>query len=267
MNSLKGKIVIITGAASERGMGRATALKMASEGATVIVSDKLKNDDVGPVQDVVDQILSEGGSAFGIGLDVTNDIDIKNLVNQVLTKYGRIDVLFNNAGVPVGVGDFLNLDERDWRLAFDVHVFGMVKLIKAVLPHMIAQGGGVIVNNASTAGLAGLTQFSGYGASKFAVVGLTKHLAAEYGSHSIRINCVCPGMIDTAMSDIEVSGFMKQHDVDRETAIKELSRLVPLGKYGDPAEVADAVVFLASDKSKYITGIALPVAGGMPAGL
>ncbi|MCA0933654.1 SDR family oxidoreductase [Lutimonas saemankumensis] len=267
MSLLEGKIVIITGAASDRGMGRATALKMGSEGATVVVTDKLKNKDIGPVQEVVDQIIRDGGRAFGIGLDVTNDDDIKNLVDQVIAQYGRIDILFNNAGVPAGVGDFLNLDESDWRLAFDVHVFGMVKLIKAVLPHMIAQGAGVIVNNASTAGLAGLAQFSGYGASKFAVVGLTKHLAAEYGSHSIRINCVCPGMIDTAMSDIEVSGFMKDHNVDRDTAIKELSMLVPLGKYGDPAEVADAVVFLSSDQSKYITGIALPVAGGMSAGL
>lgn len=267
MDLLNGKIVIVTGAASERGMGKATALAMASEGATVVVTDKLKNHDAGPIQCVVDQIINTGGSAFGIGLDVTNDIDIKNLIDQVIAKYGRIDILFNNAGVPVGVGDFLTQTEAQWRLAFEVHVFGMVKLIRAVLPHMIIQKGGVIVNNASTAGLGGLTQFSGYGASKFAVVGLTKHLAAEYGSQSIRINCVCPGMVNTAMSDIEVLGFMEEHGVDRETAIKELSDLVPLGKYGDPAEVADAVVFLASDKSKYITGIAMPVAGGLPAGL
>jgi len=267
MDLLKNKIIIVTGAASERGMGKATALRMAEEGAIVIVTDKLREDDLSPINKVVDEIKKNDGIGFGFGLDVTNDEDVKNCINKVIAQFGRIDVLFNNAGVPVGVGDFLTQTEAQWRLAFEVHVFGMVKLIRAVLPHMIKQKGGVIVNNASTAGLGGLAQFSGYGASKFAVVGLTKHLAAEYGSYSIRINCVCPGMVDTAMSDIELSGFMEEHSVDREIAIKELSGLVPLGKYGDPAEVADAVVFLASDKSKYITGIAMPVAGGLPAGL
>jgi len=267
MGILKNKVVIITGAASERGMGRATAFKMAEEGATVVVTDMARGGDTSAIDAVVEQLKNQGHDALGIGVDVTSVEQIRKGINQVIETFGKIDVLFNNAGVPVGVGPFQDISQEHWELSFNVNVFGMVKFIRAVLPQMIKQGTGVVINNASTLGLGGMAEFSAYGASKFAVVGFTKHLAAEFGGKGIRINCVCPGMIDTAMSDIEVEGYMKENNLNREQAIAELSTYVPLGKYGDPDEVADAVVYLASDRAKYITGVALPVAGGFPAGL
>lgn len=267
MGMLDGKIALVTGAASDRGMGRATALKMAQEGAKVVVTDLAKDGDTSMIDQVVSEINAQGGEALGIGVDVTNEQQIAACVAQVMAAYGRIDVLFNNAGVPYGVGKFLDLKQSDWEISINVNLYGMVKFVRAVIPHMIEKGSGAIINNASTLGLGGMAEFSAYGASKFAVVGMTKHLAAEFGAQGVRINCVCPGMIDTKMSDIEVEGYMEQMNVSREQAVKELSAYVPLGKYGDPDEVADAVIYLASDRARYVTGIAMPVAGGFPAGL
>lgn len=267
MGLLAGKVAIITGAASERGMGRATAIKMAQEGAKVVVTDLAKEGDTSLIDQTVAEIKAQGGEAIGIAVDVTNEEQIKACVDQVLNAYGQIDVLFNNAGVPFGVGKFLELSQADWEISINVNLYGMVKFVRAVIPHMIEQGKGAIVNNASTLGLGGMPEFSAYGASKFAVVGMTKHLASEFGTQGVRINCVCPGMIDTKMSDIEVEGFMEQMNVSREEAVAQLSAYVPLGKYGDPDEVADAVIYLASDKARYVTGVAMPVAGGFPAGL
>ena len=267
MSLLQGKVAILTGAASPRGMGKATALKMAREGATVIVTDVIKNGDESTIQKVVEEIKDQGGKSLGIGVDVTQQVQIDACVEQVLAQFGRIDILFNNAGSPAGVGPFLNIDEKRWNITFQVNLFGQVRFCRAVIPHMIKQGGGAIVNNASTAGLGGLPEFSAYGASKFAVVGLTKCLAAEYGTENIRVNCVCPGMIDTAMSDIEVEHFAELNNLSREEAQKELSKLVPLNRYGQPGEVADAVTYLASDKAGYLSGVALPVAGGLAPGV
>jgi len=267
MGLLENKVAIVTGAGSDRGMGNATSHRLASAGAHVVVTDLSRNGDQSAIQKVVDKINNAGGSAIGISVDVTDEQQIRNCVQEVIERYGRVDILFNNAGSPAGVGPFLEIDQSRWDITFQVNVFGQVKFCRAVLPQMIKQGGGTIINNASTAGLGGLPEFSAYGASKFAVVGLTKCLAAEYGAQGIRVNCICPGMIDTAMSDIEVDGFAELNSISREEAIAELSKLVPLNRYGRADEIADAVVYLASDQSSYISGVALPVAGGLAPGL
>ncbi len=267
MGLLDNKVAIVTGAASDRGMGQATVYKLAEEGARIVVTDRLQDGDDSHIKQVVTNLEKSGAEAMGIGVDVTNEEEINSCVDQVLKRFGQIDILFNNAGVPIGVGPFESISQSNWEKTFDVNLFGMVRFARAVLPHMKKKQSGVIINNASTLGLGGMPEFSAYGASKFAVVGLTKHLASEFGNSGIRVNCVCPGMIDTSMSDIEVEGYMEAHQLNRDEAIAALSTFVPLGKYGDPGEVADAVVFLASEKAAYITGVALPVAGGFPAGL
>ncbi|ANQ48849.1 SDR family oxidoreductase [Flammeovirga sp. MY04] len=261
---LQDKVIIVTGAASERGIGNATAHQIAKEGAVVIVTDIERNQH--QITTVVDEIRNNGGKAFGVVMDVTSQDDIDRMISEVISKYKRIDGIFNNAGTPIGVGDFLMLDENIWKTTFDVNVLGMQRLCKSLVPHFLEQGKGVIVNNASSAGLGGLPEFSAYGASKFAVVGLTKHLAAEFGPKNIRINCVCPGMIDTSMSDIEVNAFMEEHGLDKEEAIRQLTEIVPQRRYGQPEEIAKAVVFLLSDQASYVNGVALSVDGGLPVG-
>lgn len=263
----RSQVAIITGAASHRGMGRATALKLGSLGARVVVTDLAIGGDTRLIEEVVSEIKDAGGEALGVSLNVMDEQNVKDAVNRVMEEWGRIDILFNNAGIASGIGPFLTIEEEHWQKSFDVHVFGAVRMIRAVLPQMRNQGRGLIINNASTLGLGGMPDFSAYGASKFAVVGLTKHLAAELGNEGIRVNCICPGMIDTSMSDIEVENHMKERNLDREAAISELSSYVPLQRYGKPEEVADVVAFLCSEQSKYVTGVALPVAGGLPAGL
>jgi len=261
------RVAIITGAASKRGMGRATALRLASNRIRVVVTDLTTDVDTQLIDEAVSEIRDSGGEAIGLPLDVMDTENVEQAVNRVVEEWGRIDILFNNAGIASGIGPFLSIHEEQWQKSFDVHVFGAVRMIRAVLPHMKNRGGGLIINNASTLGLGGMPEFSAYGSSKFAVVGLTKHLAAELGSEGIRVNCICPGMIDTSMSDIEVKNHMEQNNLDRETAIAQLSSYVPLQRYGKPKEVADVVAFLCSEQSKYVTGVALPIAGGLSAGL
>lgn len=267
MGLLQNKTAIITGASNPRGMGKATAVKMALEGASVVVTDLAAHDKNTALLKVVDEIQTNGGNAIGMAVDVTNEKEIQNCVKRSLERFGKIDILFNNAGSPAGVGPFLDIDTTRWDQTFQVNLFGQVRFCRAVIPHMMACGGGAIINNASTAGLGGLPEFSAYGASKFAVVGLTKCLAAEYGTHNIRVNCVCPGMIDTVMSDIEIAHYAEMQKISHEEARNELSKNVPLNRYGYSEEVAQAVIYLASERSSYTTGVALPVAGGLAPGL
>ena len=264
MYPLQGKVAIVTGAGKARGMGRATAIALAQRGARVVVTD------ITPTPEAAAGLKETARLAQGLAIpaDITKQDEVRACVAKTVEEFGRVDILFNNAGVGApGAGPFLEIAPDRWQLTWDVNVMGMVHFCQAVIPIMLEQRGGSIINNASLAGLGAIAGLSAYTASKFAVVGLTKALAAEFGPQGIRCNAVCPGVIDTDMGRKEVTLFAEMEGVSEEEAEKILIEPVPLGRWGKPQEVAEAVVFLASDAASYISGATLPVAGALAPGL
>lgn len=260
---LKNQTAIVTGAGKRNGIGYAAARCLAEAGAKVLLTDLTPTKEAARE---LDELAAEvGKDCAATALDVTNKKSIAAAVDHAMNRWGRIDVVFNNAGTPVG-GSFLGLDDDAWNLSYRINVKGTVDVCKAVLPVMRKQKRGVIVNNASLAGLGGVAGLSAYSATKFAVVGLTKCLAAEFGREGIRCNAVCPGMVWTDMGRLEVE-LMKLPDQTFEEAKRALAEQVPTGRWADPREIGAVVVFLASEKASYINGVALPVAGGLAPGV
>jgi len=241
------QVVLVTGAAS--GMGRATAQLFADEGARVAVSD-LASDGVGRV---VDEIQGAGGQAQGWQLDVTDPQRILCVVAEVEERFGGLDILVNNAGTsvvsPLETEDY----EKRWQHALDVMLTAQIRLIRASLPLLKRAGAGRIVNIASTEGMGGSAFLSPYTAVKHGVVGITRSLACELAPHGITVNCICPGPIHTGMTAVIP-------DADKQ---KFARRRVPLRRYGSPEEVAHMTLSLALPAASYVTGVALPVDGGM----
>jgi len=250
---LEGKICIITGAAS--GIGRASALLFAREGGTVVVADVNEADGKKTVTD----IQSGGGKASFTRTDVSRAEEVEGLIEGAVSEYGRLDVLFNNAGVDF-MGQLHAMNEDDWDRIIDINLKGAFLGIKYAVPHMKRQGKGTILSTASVAGLIGSSGMGAYNAAKGGVVLLTKHVAVEYGRMGIRANCLCPGVIETPMT-----AMLRESPAaaDIQTAMKAL---YPLKRFGKPEEVAWPALFLASDVSSYITGHALTIDGGMTAG-
>jgi len=269
MKGLTGKVVIVTGAAHPEGMGYAICKRFVESGAKVVVTDLAHdNDGRAQLKARAKEIVDAGGAAIAIAVDITDRQQIAACMSQVMATYGRIDVLVNNAGTPIGVGDFLAMTDQQWDVSYQVNLKGLVNFSQAVLPYFIEQGGGNIVNNASLAGLGTIPGMAAYSATKFAVVGLTKALAAEFGGSGVRVNAVCPGMVWTQMGRIEAQHEQQPGETLEETRQRLVSSdLVPLARWAEPGEVADAVVYLASTSASYITGVTLPVAGGMAPGL
>jgi 3-oxoacyl-[acyl-carrier protein] reductase len=265
MKALAGKVAVITGAGNSAGIGFASAKKMIKAGAKVVLTDIGGN--FSSLKQRAQELVTLGGEALAIELDVTDSQQAKQLVEQILQRYQRIDIIFNNAGYAGGVGFFLDINEQQFSLSWQVNVMGIINLCQAVIPVMQAQGAGSIINNASLAGLGVVSDMSGYNTSKFAVVGLTKSLAAEFGKDNIRVNAVCPGMVWTDMGRLEV-GLMREPRQSEQEVKSALSADVSLQqRWGKAEEIADAVVYLASEQSSYISGVALPVAGGLAPGL
>ena len=245
---------MITGAAS--GIGRATALLFAGEGASVVVADV--NSDGG--NRVEDEITQSGGRAFFEALDVTSAADCRRLVERAIREFGRIDILFNNAGI-IRRATVLDLYEADWDRVMDVNAKSIYLLSREVIPHMQKAGGGTIINTASGWGLTGGAKAAVYCASKGAVVLLTKAMAIDHGAQNIRVNCICPGDTDTGMLREEA----QQLGEDGSRFLAESAKR-PLGRVGTPEEIAQAALYLASDTSSFVTGTALVVDGGGLAG-
>ncbi|MFH1401458.1 MAG: SDR family NAD(P)-dependent oxidoreductase [Parcubacteria group bacterium] len=249
MSDLKNKVVIITGA--RRGMGRADALLMARAGAKIVVSDISQEE----CQIVVDEIKKEEGQALAVKCDVSKKEEVDNMVKSAINKWGRIDVLINNAGI-VDFKPFVDLSEADWDKVLDINLKGYFLCAQACAKEMIKQKSGTIVNIASVAmgqqgiGFAGLVH---YCASKGGIVAMTEALAAELAPHNIRVNVIAPGAIDTPMAD--------STKMDPAALKATLSR-IPLKRMGNPEEIANTVLFLASDSSSYITGATIVVDGG-----
>ena len=266
-HALDGKTAIVTGAGHPKGMGWASCLALAESGAKIVATDIEREGTVKQLQRLCEHIEANGGQARALTLDVTDTADVERAVADVMSNEGRIDVLFNNAGLGAGVGPFLEITDQEWQSVWAVNVMGMVACARAVIPHMQSAGGGVIINNASLAGLGVVEEMSAYSASKFAVVGLTKSLAAEFGKDGIRCNAICPGSIRTLMYELEIDHLTEQTGRSRDEVEAELDKLVPLGRSAHAQEVAQVVAFLASPASGYVSGVALPVAGGMAPGL
>jgi NAD(P)-dependent dehydrogenase (short-subunit alcohol dehydrogenase family) len=248
MFDFNGKVALVTGGTS--GIGAVTAKAFAKAGAKVVVSGR--RDAEG--QAVVTEITKAGGTAAFVKADVSNEADVKKLVEATVAKFGRLDIAFNNAGVE-WMGSTTEVTEADYRKLFDINVWGVLAAMKHEIPAMLKTGGGSIVNTSSIAGHVGMAGASVYIATKHAVEGLTKNVALEYAKQNVRVNAVAPAAIVTEMMDRFVGGE------DTEQA-KYLAGLHPVGRMGRSEEVAAAVLYLASDVASFTTGISLPVDGG-----
>jgi NAD(P)-dependent dehydrogenase (short-subunit alcohol dehydrogenase family) len=251
---LANKVAIITGGAS--GIGRAAAVLFAREKATVVVVDV----NASGGQAVANEIAMAGGRASFESADVTRAADCRRVVERVAKEFGKINILFNNAGL-IRRATILETSEEDWDRVMAVNVKSIYLLSREVIPQMQKSGGGVIVNTASGWGLAGGARAAAYCASKGAVVLLTKAMAVDHGPQNIRVNCICPGDTDTAMLRGEATQLGEATASFLVGAAKR-----PLGRVGLPEEIARAALYLASDASSFVTGTALVVEGGGLAG-
>lgn len=250
MNQLEGRCAIITGGAS--GIGSATSKLFIEQGAVLVIADI----DSHASQLLVAELNASGGQAIFVHCDVTVAQDCKNAVHTAVNKFGRLDILFNNAGI-IRRNNVLETSEEEWDAIMGINTKSVFLMSKYAIPVMADAGGGVIINSGSGWGMKGGSRAASYCASKAAVVNLTRAMAIDHGPQNIRINCVCPGDTDTPMLQAEAAQLSQDiHDFMAEAADR------PLGRYGDPMEIAQAVFFLASDASSYVTGAALVVDGG-----
>ena len=245
MNRLAGKIAIVAGAA--RGLGRGIAERLASEGATVVVTDV---NEAG-AKEAADEIAN---GAIGIGCDVSDYDSVESMVADVKERFGRIDVLVNNAGWDLAA-PFLDLDRDVWPKIIGINLYGVLNTSKAVLPVMAEQGSGSVVNISSDAGRVGSSGEAVYSAAKGGVIAFTKSTARELARKQVRVNVVCPGPSDTQLF-AEFAG-------DNQGLRDALTKAIPLRRLGQPEDVAGAVAYFASDDSTYVTGQTVSVSGGL----
>jgi NAD(P)-dependent dehydrogenase (short-subunit alcohol dehydrogenase family) len=248
---LEGKVALVTGSAS--GIGRACALRMAREGARIAVSDI----DVSGGEETVRLIEGAGGEAIFVQTNVVKASEVEALVQAAVDAFGGLDIAVNNAGVGGNMGNADQLEEGDWDFVMDVNVKGVWLCTKYEIPRMLERGGGSIINVASLAGLAGFRGNAAYAASKHAVIGFTKSVALEHAREGIRVNAICPGFTETPMVAELVDAVPRMAESTRRSS--------PMRRLGRPEEVADTVLFLASDMSSFINGHALAIDGGAAA--
>jgi len=252
---LDGRVAVITGAAS--GIGRATAVIFAKEGAKLVLADVNEEG----LNETLRRVKGEGGDAVTRITDVAVEEDVKRLIEFAIQTYIKIDILCNNAGISGGLSKLEEQDAGEWVTVFGVNVMGAVFGIKHVARHMQEQGYGAIVNTASVAGMRSGAGGNAYSASKAALINLTQTAACDLGGHNVRVNAVCPGLIETGMTK-PVFDYARGKGKE-----EKLGYRCELKRYGEPGEVARAILFLASDEASYITGQALPVDGGNTASL
>ncbi|MBM5457601.1 SDR family oxidoreductase [Pseudomonas sp. P66] len=249
--TFSGQVALVTGGAA--GIGRATALAFAAQGLKVVVADL---DAVGG-EGTVELIRATGAQALFVSCNVTREADVQHLMATTLEAYGRLDYAFNNAGIEIEQGRLADGSEAEFDAIMGVNVKGVWLCMKYQLPLLLAQGGGAIVNTASVAGLGAAPKMSIYSASKHAVIGLTKSAAIEYAKKKIRVNAVCPAVIDTDM-------FRRAYEADPRKA-EFAAAMHPVGRIGKAEEIASAVLYLCSDGAAFTTGQALAVDGGATA--
>jgi NAD(P)-dependent dehydrogenase (short-subunit alcohol dehydrogenase family) len=246
--NLGGKVAFVTGAAS--GIGRATALAFAREGANVVVADIDQRGN----QDTAGMIEDLGGLALAVVCDVTRREDVQTSLNTTVERFGRLDYAFNNAGAEQRPKLTVDITEEEWDRIITINLRSVFLCLKYEIPLMLQHGGGAIVNTSSGAGIKVFGRGAAYAAAKHGVVGLTKDAALDYASSNIRINAICPGIIDTEMMDRFTGGTPE----DRDRVIAQ----EPIGRMGRPDEIAATVVWLCSDAASFVTGHAMVVDGG-----
>jgi NAD(P)-dependent dehydrogenase (short-subunit alcohol dehydrogenase family) len=248
---LKGKVALVTGGGS--GIGKATSIIFAREGAKVMVADV--NDEA--AERTKAEIIARGGEAAAIRVDVSNEADAEAMVEATVEAFGGLHVAFNNAGIEGLIAPTHEYPVRDWQRIIDINLTGVWLGMRYQIAWMREHGGGAIVNNASILGLVGFENTPGYTAAKHGVIGLTKTAALENAKHGIRVNAVCPGFIETPLV-MERGVEAGRHP----EVYEELKRLHPMGRLGQPEEIGEAVVWLASSAASFVTGHALAVDGG-----
>ncbi|MDF1793071.1 MAG: SDR family oxidoreductase [Thalassobaculaceae bacterium] len=275
MQPLSGKVAIVTGTSAPRGIGRAIALRLARDGAAVLVTDVAgefslegrRHDRVELLAGLTDDIQAAGGSALARTLDVTKADEIAACIAAAKARFGRIDILVNNAGSLAGSADLLETTPAQWETSFRVNLLGPVMLCQAVIPEMRAAGGGRIINIGSTGSLGAEPGFGAYTAMKHAIAALSKTIATEEGRHGILCNTVCPGFIMTDMHMAANRRLADEIGVSLEAMQERRYATVATRDAGQPEDVAGAVAYLAGPGGRYVTGINLPVSGGVPYGI
>jgi NAD(P)-dependent dehydrogenase (short-subunit alcohol dehydrogenase family) len=255
---LKDKIAIITGAAS--GIGKATSLVFGREGAKVLCADI----NADGAEAVARQIADTGGEAASFQVDVAEEAQVQAMVADAVSRWGALHALYNNAGIGTG-NPVTQVTVEEWDRMHAINLRGVFLGTKHAIPEMLKAGGGAIVNTASDAGLMGTPMLSSYCATKGGVVMFTKSTAVEWAGMGIRINCVCPGVIRTPILD-PMLAMAQAAGVSNDEMWKRMGKSHPIGRVGEPSEVGEAVAFLCSDRASFITGVAMPVDGGMAAG-
>lgn len=272
---LTGQVALVTGASAPSGIGRAICLRLARAGAYVVATDiggemmlaDGARDRGALLAEVLAGIESVGGQGMTHPLDVTDAASIRTCLAAVAARAGPVDILVNNAGSLAGAGPFLDSVAADWQQSFEVNILGPMQICQAVIPAMQARGAGCIVNIGSIGGLGGRAAFGAYSAMKHGLTGLTKTIAVEFGPDGIRCNAVCPGYIDTDMH--AASNLRLAQAEGQSVAAMKAQRYqaVALRRAGQPEEIAEAVAYLASPAGAYITGVNLPVTGGLSPGI
>jgi NAD(P)-dependent dehydrogenase (short-subunit alcohol dehydrogenase family) len=250
--TLEGKVALITGGSS--GIGRSAGVRFAREGAQVVVAARRADEGAQTVQ----MIREAGGEACFVRTDVSQAAEVHALVHTCVERFGRLDYAVNNAGIEGSIVPIIDYTEDDWDAIVDTNLKGVWLCMKAEIIQMQKNGGGAIVNISSVGGLIGFPRMGPYVATKHGIIGLTKTAALEYAADNIRVNVICPGMIDTPMADRFVEG-MRAAGIDAEQFVLSL---VPLKRRGTPVEIAEAAVWLCSDAASYVTGHAMVVDGG-----
>jgi NAD(P)-dependent dehydrogenase (short-subunit alcohol dehydrogenase family) len=245
---LKDKVALVTGAGS--GIGRASALTFARAGARVVVADVV----IAGGEETVRLIKAAGGEAIFVKADMAKAAEVEAMVNTAVAAFGRLDSAHNNAGIEGVTATTADYPEDDWERVININLKGVWLCMKYEIPQMLKQGGGAIVNTASGAGLVGVPRMPAYVASKHGVVGLTRTAALEYAKAGIRVNAVCPGVIQTPMVERVTSR--------RPGMIEKMIAAEPIGRIGKPEEIAEAAVWLCSEAASFVTGHAMSVDGG-----
>jgi NAD(P)-dependent dehydrogenase (short-subunit alcohol dehydrogenase family) len=256
---LNGKIAIVTGAGA--GIGAAAAARFAAEGASVVCADI----DVQRAAETAAGIGDAGGTAVSVGVNVSDSAHVQALVDRTLSEYGRIDVLYANAGVG-GVGTAIDTDEAEWQRVIGVNLTGVWLCCKYVLPHMVAAGAGSVVTQASIGGLRGVPAVAAYAAAKAGVIGLTRQMALDYGPSGVRVNAIAPGTVPTQLVQgiwASGAGLVAADTLDEQVA--RAAALYPLRRVGTPDDIANVALFLASDEAAWVTGSIYVVDGGKTA--
>lgn len=250
-NELHNKVALITGGTT--GIGRDTAMLFAKNGAKVVISGRRETEG----NETISLVRAAGGDGLFVKSDVSKSADIQSLIQKTIEKFGRLDLAFNNAGIEGQWKPIIEQSEEDWDSVIDINLKGVWLCLKYEIQQMLKQGSGAIVNMSSVAGLMGAAGAAVYVASKHGVIGLTRTVALEYAARNIRVNAVCPAVIETAMAE-------------RAFADPEVNKRIlaqhPIGRFGKPMEIAEAVLWLCSDKSSFMTGHYIVLDGGMRAG-